>query len=120
DVASKQRIFAMLLLEGRLQRRIRHDIVGDGTVILVLYVARVDLDDLLVLLDDRPDFDRQIGYLPLCARLDVDWIDWLDRASGLNANGDVAACDRGGRQRDLLGFLVLAGRDQRNGGHDGE
>ena len=53
-------------------------------------------------------------------RLDVDRIDGLDDAGGLNADGDVTTRDRRRRQRRLFRFLVFAGGDRHHGGRDGE
>ena len=60
-------------------------------VVLVLHVARVDLDEQVVRLHERARFHRHLGDQPRCFGFHLDDVDRLDGARGFGVDDDGAA-----------------------------
>ena len=113
DARLEQVVGALLLRFGDLQLRLGRADIGQRLVVLVLHVARVELHDQVARLDQRARLDRHLRDLPRGLRLHLDDVDRLDGAGGRCVDDDVAALDRGGRDRDARRLLARAGDDAR-------
>ena len=116
DARLEQLVAALLLLLGDLQLGLRAVELGFGLVVLVLHVARVDLDEQIARLHEGSRFDRHLRDEAGRLRLDLDDVDRLDDAGRLRVDDDVAARNERGLYKGR--FIPIAAA--RGGTENGE
>jgi hypothetical protein len=113
DLPREEVVRALLLELGHFKALRRRVEVGLRLVVLVLHVARIELDDEVARPDERAGLDRHLDDLSRRAGLHLDDVDRLDDAGRLGLHDDRAALD--GRGADGERRLLLAGTVDRQG-----